>query len=50
MKPAIYFPRFRSSIREIRETIALRGRKKRWQPDLPRGRQRQWWRRLGRMC
>ncbi len=49
LKPAGYFPRFRSSIQEIRDSIAQRTMKNRWRPDLPRPRQRQWWRRLGRM-
>jgi len=49
LKPAGYFPRFRSSIREIQEAIEHRSRRGRWRPDLPRGRQRQWWRRLGRL-
>ena len=49
LKPAGYFPRFRSSIREIQEAIEHRCRRGRWRPDLPRGRQRQWWRRLDRM-
>ena len=49
LKPTGYFPRFRSSIREIQESIAHRCRRGRWRPDLPRSRQRQWWHRLGRM-
>jgi len=49
LKPVGYFPRFRSSIREIKDTIAHRCQQGRWRPDLPRARQRQWWRRLGRM-
>lgn len=49
LKPAGYFPRFRSSIQEIQKSIAHRCRRGRWSPDLPRGRQRQWWHRLGRM-
>ena len=49
LKPAGYFPRFRSSIGEIQKTIEHRCRRGRWRPDLPRGRQRQWWRRLGRV-
>ncbi|WP_267928803.1 hypothetical protein [Desulfolithobacter dissulfuricans] len=32
-----------------RGTIAYRSQKNRWRPDLARPRQRQWWRRLGRM-
>jgi hypothetical protein len=49
LKPFGYFPRFRSSTREIQEAIEHRCRSGRWHPDLPRGRQRQWWRRLGRL-
>ena len=48
LKPAGYFPRFRSLIREIKETISHRCCHGHWRPDLPRARQRQWWRRLGR--
>jgi hypothetical protein len=49
LKPAGYFPRFRSSIGEIQKAIEHRCRTGRWHPDLPRGRQRQWWRRLSRL-
>jgi len=49
LKPAGYFPRFRSSITEIQKAIRHRCDKRRWRPDLPRARQRQWWRRLGRL-
>ena len=49
LKPAGYFPRFRSSICEIQKVIEHRCRRGRWRPDLPRARQRQWWRRLGRL-
>lgn len=49
MRPSGYFRRFRSSIAEIRESINMRGNKKRWRPDLPRSAQRQWWRSLWRM-
>lgn len=49
LKPLGWFPRFRSSIQEIFETITHRCETGRWRPDLPRARQRQWWRRLGRM-
>lgn len=49
MKPIGYFRRFRSSIREIKESITHRSNTQRWRPDLPRARQRQWWYRLGRL-
>lgn len=50
LRPSACWRRFRSSIAEIRGTIAHRAQQKQWRPDLPRSRQRQWWRRLGRMC
>jgi len=50
LKPTGYFPRFRSSIQEIQDCIEDREQTGRWRPDLPRPRQRQWWRRLGRMA
>lgn len=49
LRPAGYFPRFRSSIKEIEDSILSRCFSKRWCPDLPRSRQQQWWRRLMRM-
>jgi hypothetical protein len=49
LKPSGYFRRFRSSIQEIKESIDQRSNKNRWRPDLPRARQRRWWRRLVRM-
>ncbi len=49
IRPSGYWRRFRSSEQEIIETVAHRTHKKRWRPDLPRPRQRQWWRRLGRL-
>lgn len=50
LRPSGYWPRFRSSIEEIRQAVEHRGKTKRWRPDLPRPRQRQWWKRLARMC
>jgi len=49
LRPAGYFRRFRSSVREISQSIKHRNEHHRWDPGLPRSRQRQWWRRLGRM-
>jgi hypothetical protein len=49
LKPQGYWPRYRSSSAEIQQAITHRQSTKRWRPDLPRSRQRQWWRRLGRM-
>ena len=46
LRPASHWRRFQSSIKTIRETVAHRQEKCRWRPDLPRPRQRQWWRRL----
>lgn len=46
MRPRGYFPRFRSSINEILSSIKQRSHKKRWRPDLPRGRQHHWRRSL----
>jgi len=42
-------PGFRSSITEITQSISHRSESGRWCRILPRGRQRQWWRRLQRM-
>jgi hypothetical protein len=49
LRPSGYWQRFRSSEQEIFEAMDHRTHKKRWRPDLPRSRQRQWWRRLGRL-
>jgi hypothetical protein len=49
LRPAGYLPKFRSSIKEVESSMRLRTQEKRWRPDLPRSRQRQWWRRLWRM-
>jgi hypothetical protein len=46
LKPAGYWGYFRSSIKEITSTIHRRIFKKRWDSNLPRPRQRQWWRRF----
>jgi len=49
LKPADYWCRFRSTITEITQAISHRSASGRWHRDLPRARQRHWWRRLGRM-
>lgn len=49
LKPAGYWRRFRSSVTEITQSVAHRCASGRWHRVLPRCRQRQWWRRLGRM-
>lgn len=49
LKPAGYWRRFRSSITEITQSISHRSETGRWCRTLPRGRQRQWWRRLQRI-
>jgi len=49
MRPSGYFRRFRSSISEIQSSIRMRSTTQRWRSDLPRSRQRQWWRCLWRM-
>lgn len=49
LKPAGYWRRFRSSITEITQSISHRSESGRWCRILPRGRQRQWWRRLHRL-
>lgn len=50
LKPAGYWRRFRSSITEVIQSISHRSASGRWCHILPRGRQRQWWRRLQRMA
>jgi hypothetical protein len=50
LKPAGYWRRFRSSITEITQSISHRSESGRWCHILPRGRQRQWWRRLRRLA
>ena len=49
LKPSGFWPKFQSSIKEIRSSLIHRGSTRRWRPDLPRARQRQWQRRLKRM-
>jgi hypothetical protein len=50
LKPADYWRRFRCSITEITQSISHRSESGRWCRILPRGRQRQWWRRLQRLA
>lgn len=49
LKPAGYWHRFRSSVADVFQSIIHRSEGGRWRLDLPRPRQRQWWRRLQRM-
>lgn len=49
LKPSGYWCRFRSPNTDIFRCIEHRSKRGRWQVDLPRPRQRQWWRRLQRM-
>lgn len=46
LRPTSHWSRFQSTIKAIESTIGHRQRHGRWRPDLPRARQRQWWRRL----
>lgn len=46
LRPDSHWPRFQSSIDTITQAINHRQRTGRWCPQLPRPRQRQWWRRL----
>jgi hypothetical protein len=46
LRPKSYWRRFQSSVATIEQVIAHRQNNGRWSPDLPRPRQRQWWRRL----
>jgi hypothetical protein len=46
LRPKSHWRRFQSSIDTIEQTIAHRQNNSRWRSDLPRARQRQWWRRL----
>ena len=48
LRPISHWRRFQSSITVVGQTIAHRQGQGRWRPDLPRARQRQWWRRLAR--
>lgn len=49
LKPVGYWRRFRSSITGIIQSISHRSGSGQFRRDLPRHRQRQWWRRLRRM-
>lgn len=49
LRPADYWVRFRSCVADIFQSISHRCDLGRWRCDLPRPRQRQWWRRLGRL-
>lgn len=49
LKPSGYWRRVRSTILEITQAISHRSDSGHWRRDLPRFRQRQWWRRLRRM-
>jgi len=46
LRPSGYWPRFRSPVKEIKRSIIHRHNSGSWCKDLPRPRQRQWWRRL----
>ncbi len=48
LRPDSHWSRFQSSINTITETVGYRQAHGRWRPDLPRSRQRRWWRILGR--
>jgi hypothetical protein len=48
LRPRLHWRRFQSPISIISQAIAYRHDQGRWRPDLPRARQRQWWRRLAR--
>lgn len=50
LKPQGYWRRFRSCVCEIQRCLEHRTESGRWQTEPPRGRQRQWWRRLHRMA
>ena len=49
LRPCGFFRQIRSSMLEVLLAITSRRRYGRWRPDLPRGRQRQWWRRMRRL-
>lgn len=49
LKPHGYWRNFRSSSCDIQQSIRHRAQHGRWRGDLPRERQRQWWRRLRRV-
>jgi hypothetical protein len=46
LRPISHWHRFQSSVATIGQVITHRQNNGRWRPDLPRPRQRQWWRRL----
>ena len=46
LRPKIFWSRFQSSFKTIENVISYRQKHGRWQPDLPRPRQRQWWHRM----
>jgi hypothetical protein len=46
LRPKSHWSRFQSSIETIQHTINHRLRHGRWRSELPRSRQKQWWRRL----
>lgn len=46
LRPKSHWPRFQSAINTIKQVIAHRQNNSTWRSDLPRSRQRQWWRRL----
>jgi hypothetical protein len=48
LRPDSHWSRFQSSINSITRIISHRQKHGRWKPDLPRSRQRQWWRHLRR--
>lgn len=48
LRPESHWRRFQSAIKTIERAISHRWDHGRWRPDLPRPRQRQWWRRLKR--
>lgn len=48
LRPESHWRRFQSAIKTIEHAISHRWKHGRWRPDLPRPRQRQWWRRLRR--
>lgn len=48
LRPGSHWRCFQSSITTIEQAIEHRVETGRWRPGLPRPRQRQWWRRLGK--
>lgn len=49
LKPPDYWRRFRSSLTDIFQSLYHRSASGHWRLDVPRSRQRQWWRRMQRM-